>query len=95
MTVAQEKHYRIKDLVELWGLSRNTLIKLFASEPGVIKLTNNIGKRKYAVLSIPESVAVRVHQRLSHDFGQPATARNNPLRVVHLRDADTGVTKKL
>lgn len=95
MTIAQEKHYRIKDLVALWGFSRNTLIKQFASEPGVIKLTGDGGKRKYVVLSVPESVAVRVHQRLSHDFGQTAAARNNPLRVVHLRDTDTGVTKKL
>lgn len=62
--VATEKHYRVKDLAELWGVSKHTITKLFENEPGVLRLEFPTGKRKYVTLSIPESVAARVHQRL-------------------------------
>src|SRR6202162_5931870 len=65
-SLAVEKHYRVKELADLWGFSENTIIKLFSNEDGVLRLESPTGKRKYATLSIPETVATRVHGRLGH-----------------------------
>jgi hypothetical protein len=35
---AVEKHYRVKELADLWGFSENTIIKLFSNEDGVLRL---------------------------------------------------------
>src|SRR5579863_7904560 len=91
---ALEKHYRVRELGELWGFSDNTVIRLFASEPGVVRLESGAGRRKYTTLSIPESVALRVHERLSEESLQMHFPAGNPLRIVRLRDLDTRVTKK-
>jgi hypothetical protein len=92
---ALEKHYRVSELARLWSLSVNTIIKQFINEPGVLRLTSiDAGKRRYSVLSIPESVALRVHERLSYQRLEPALAGRNPLRVIRLRDLDAGVPKK-
>jgi len=32
---ALEKHYRVREVAALWGFSDNTIIGIFASEPGV------------------------------------------------------------
>jgi hypothetical protein len=64
-STALEKHYRVSELAKLWGFCPGTVIKLFSDEPGVLKLQGPSGKRKYTTLSIPESVASRVHERLS------------------------------
>lgn len=62
---AFEKHYRLGDLAKLWGIGRETLRKIFAAEPGVIKI--RMGPRRcHTTYSIPESVAVRVHTRLEN-----------------------------
>ena len=92
---AFEKHYRVKDLALLWGISTKTLIRIFANEAGVIRIDNaGAGKRKYATLSIPESVASRVHERLSEQALQPTLPRSHPLRVIRLGDLNGGVSKK-
>jgi hypothetical protein len=91
---ALEKHYRVRDLASLWGFSDNTIIRLFTAEPGVIRLESGAGRRKYTTLSIPESVALRVHERLSQESFQPHLAAGNPLRVIRLRDLNAGVAKK-
>jgi hypothetical protein len=58
-----EKHYRVGELAELWGLGRETVRKLIMNEPGVIKI--RLGRRKaHTMYSVPESVAERVHTRL-------------------------------
>ena len=94
-SIAFEKHYRVKDLALLWGLSSKTLARIFADEAGVIRIDNTgAGKRKYATLSIPESVASRVHERLGQQSLQPTLPRSYPLRVIRLGDLDTGVPKK-
>jgi hypothetical protein len=94
-SIAFEKHYRVKDLALLWGLSSKTLTRIFADEVGVIRIENiGAGKRKYATLSIPESVASRVHERLGKQALQPTLPRSHPLRVIRLSDLDTGVPKK-
>jgi hypothetical protein len=61
-SLAVEKHYRVKELADLWGFSENTIIKLFSNEDGVPRLESPTGKRKYATLSIPETVAIRVQK---------------------------------
>jgi hypothetical protein len=92
--IALEKHYRVRELGELWGFSDNTIIRLFALEPGVIRLESGAGRRKYTTISIPESVALRVHKRLSQESLQAALATGDPLRVIRLRNLSAGVAKK-
>jgi hypothetical protein len=60
-----EPHYTPAELAELWGVDPETIRNVFRNEPGVLKLGNNGGKRTYVTLRIPESVAERVHRRLS------------------------------
>jgi hypothetical protein len=61
---AFEKHYRIGELAELWGVGRETLRKLCIDEPGIVKI--RLGRRKsHTTYSIPESIARRIHTRLT------------------------------
>jgi hypothetical protein len=58
-----EKHFRVAELAELWGLGRETVRKLVKDDPGVIKI--RMGRKKsHTVYSVPESVAARIHTRL-------------------------------
>jgi hypothetical protein len=58
-----EKHYRIGELAEMWGLGRETVRRLVKDDPGVIKI--RMGRKKtHTVYSIPESAARRIHTRL-------------------------------
>ena len=44
---AFEKHYRVKELAGLWGLSPKTVTRIFADEPGVIRVAKDgTAKRK-------------------------------------------------
>jgi hypothetical protein len=59
-----ERHYRIAELSDLWGLGRETLRKILVDEPGVVKI--RMGRRKYhTTYSVPASVAERIHRRLA------------------------------
>lgn len=60
-----EKHYRIGELAERWGLGRETVRKLVKDEPGVIQIRQG-RKKAHTTYTIPESVARRIHTRLSH-----------------------------
>jgi hypothetical protein len=91
---ALEKHYRVPELASLWGFSDNTIIRLFTTEPGVIRLESGAGRRKYTTLSIPESVALRVHERLTQESLQSNLAASNQLRIIRLRDLGGEVAKK-
>ena len=83
---AFEKHYRVKELAGLWGLSPKTVTRIFADEAGVVRVANDVtAKRKYATLSIPESVASRVHERLGH-APTPEPVEIRPIRIVRLGD---------
>ena len=93
-SAALEKHYRVRELAALWGFSDNTIIRMFGCEPGVVRLEAGAGRRKYTTLSIPESVALRVHERLSQESLQAQLSAGNPVRVIRLRDLDAGVAKK-
>jgi hypothetical protein len=67
LEVAVEKHYSPTDLAKAWGVSVETIRSIFRAEPGVLKLgrPGTRFRRGYFTLRIPETVAERVHQRLS------------------------------
>jgi hypothetical protein len=54
-------------LAELWGVSTETIRSIFREEEGVLKIGKTGGKYKrgYVTLRIPDTVAKRVHMRLS------------------------------
>ena len=62
-----DKHYSPDELADLWGVSAETIRSIFRDEPGVLKIgkAGAAWKRGYVTLRIPESVAERVHTRLS------------------------------
>jgi hypothetical protein len=65
-TTAFERHYRIAELCDLWGIGRETLRKILVDEPGVVKI--RMGRRKYhTTYSVPASVAERIHRRLASE----------------------------
>ncbi len=61
-----EQHYTVPQLAKRWGLSDDTIRGLFENEVGVLKIARpeRMNKRRYVTLSVPESVAQRVHERL-------------------------------
>lgn len=60
------KHYTPAEIAELWGLSIDTIRRLFANEQGVLQISNpRRGRRGYATMRIPEMVAARVYRKLS------------------------------
>jgi len=63
-----ERHYSLDELAALWNLSADTVRRLFEREPGVlvIERARSRNARRYRTLRIPESVAERVHRRLSN-----------------------------
>jgi hypothetical protein len=64
--LCNETHYSVAELAALWNFSRQTIRRMFEKEPGVLVWRNEEtrSKRVYTTLSIPESVALRVHRRL-------------------------------
>jgi hypothetical protein len=61
-----QPHFTPDDLAEKWGVSAETIRNIFRDEPDVLRITHPQGrKRKYILMRIPESVAERVHRRLS------------------------------
>jgi hypothetical protein len=65
--IVDEKHYSPADLAKAWGVNVETIRNVFREEPGVVKIGAKVPshKRSYLTLRIPQSVAVRVHKRLS------------------------------
>jgi|HubBroStandDraft_6_1064221.scaffolds.fasta_scaffold437399_2 hypothetical protein len=64
---ATEIHLSPAELAKKWGVSTETVRTIFREEPGVLKIGKPGTKfrRGYFTLRIPESVAERVHRRLS------------------------------
>lgn len=60
-----EKHFTPTELGQIWGVDAETIRNIFRTEPGVLKIGSNNAKRSYVTLRIPESVAERVHRKLS------------------------------
>jgi len=65
---ALEPHYKIGDLVKLWRLGRETVRLLVKDDPGVIRVC--LGRKRKTTYSIPESVAVRIHETLQTRTGR-------------------------
>jgi len=61
------RHYTPAEVGKLWGLSADTVRRLFEKEPGVLLIgdPSRRGKRRYLTLRIPESVVSRVHRKMS------------------------------
>jgi hypothetical protein len=92
MTLAMnEKHYSVKELAAKWGFSVGTIRNQFKNDPDVLRLQGPgsfSGKRSYTTIKIPESIAVRLYQRL---ISPPLKVTNsvplrNPRRIVFLGD---------
>ena len=64
---AFERHYSVPDVAKLWRLSDDTIRRIFKDEAGVLRIggAETRFKRKRIQLSIPESVLIRVYQRMS------------------------------
>jgi predicted transcriptional regulator len=63
-----EQFRTVAEVAEMLGVSRDTVRRMFAAEPGVIDLgrrNNTKGKRRYRVLRIPSAVVDRVLNRMS------------------------------
>ena len=65
-----EKHFSSQELAESWGISPTIVRRLFKDEPGVVLIgapSRRLGKklkRSYFTMRIPESVALRVYERM-------------------------------
>ena len=65
--VVDEKHFTPSELAKAWGVSAETVRQLFRNEPDVLRVGSkgSATARRYVLLRIPGSVALRVHRRLS------------------------------
>jgi hypothetical protein len=64
--IVDEKHFSPDELAQAWGVSAQTVRNVFKDEPDVLRLGNPLpSRRNYISLRIPQSVAMRVHRRLS------------------------------
>ena len=62
---AFEPHFSINQLAAQWRYGRESVRQLVRQEPGVLKL--GMGKkRENTTYSVPESVARRIHTRLTN-----------------------------
>lgn len=60
-----QRHYTVARVAELWGVSTDTVRRLFEDEPDVIVIWNRRrGTRVYRTILIPEFVLERVYRRL-------------------------------
>jgi hypothetical protein len=65
-----ERHFSVKEVGDAWGLSDTKIRRIFQNEPGVVLIgepSRRLGrklKRSYHTMRIPESVAIRVYERL-------------------------------
>ena len=66
-SILMERHFTPEALGQLWGVSADTVRRLFEREPVVLVIQRKRGgARRYRTIRIPESVATRVHRRLSN-----------------------------
>lgn len=64
---AFEKHYTTKEISELWGLSEQTVRRVFEFRDDVLKIKGPTitGRRRYVTIRVPASVLARVHNERS------------------------------
>ena len=67
LEVCSEKHYTPQEVAKLWAISRDTVRRLFADEPGVVRIGKPLTTRRrpYITIRIPASVLQRVHDRIT------------------------------
>src|SRR5450432_21884 len=53
---ALEKHYRVREVAALWGFSDNTIIGIFASEPGVSAWTRALADVSTQLCRYPKAL---------------------------------------
>ena len=104
--LATEIHYTVGQIAAIWGWSEQTVRRVFDGEPGVLRLggiTPLRGKRQYVTLTIPASVAARVHARHSgsgevRELGDSGVhaglKRGNKRGVMPLGRSQAGVTEQ-
>ncbi len=65
---ATETHHSVQDIAKMWGFSEDTIRRIFGDEKGVLKRGSPEArfKRKRWQMSIPESVLIRVYQKMSN-----------------------------
>ncbi len=63
---ALEKHYTALEVAKIWAVSEQTVRRVFGKEPGVLTWgrEGKVGRTGYMSMRIPESVLIRVHQRM-------------------------------
>jgi len=69
--LALERHYTTSQVAELWGVSMDTIRRMFQDEPGVLRIAYpQLTRRRKprTTLRIPESVLARLHQQRSGGF---------------------------
>jgi hypothetical protein len=67
-TAATQPHYTIAELARMWRLSDSTILRLFKSEPGVLRIGNVRSRKRTKIsLRIPHDIAERVHARLTQN----------------------------
>ena len=62
----EEKHFSPSELAKLWGVSPDTIRRVFAGETGILVLESPSRRkhaRSYKTLRIPASVAARVYRK--------------------------------
>ena len=63
-----EPHYTLAQVAEAWGVSTDTVRRMFQDESGVLVIEPAPGRysrRRYRTLRIPASVAERVRRRMT------------------------------
>lgn len=71
MSLSTEQHFTPSELAVFWALSPTKIRRMFENEPGVLRIgepSRRVGrrlKRTYHSMRIPQSVADRVHKRLT------------------------------
>jgi hypothetical protein len=82
---ALEKHYSPQEVAKFWGLSPDTIRKLFQDEPGVLKVGEPSRrleqklKRSYITLRIPEALC----SGCINDFVPEQAAVDEDARTTH------------
>jgi hypothetical protein len=65
-TASMEPHYSVAQVAEQWGVSKDTVRRMFEHEPGVLVIEPERGgmsrRRRYRTLRIPAAVVERVHR---------------------------------
>lgn len=77
-----EKHYSVKQLADMWGVSEATIRRIFRDMPGVLKisaprlLARDRKNSPPVRLSIPESLVLRAHEQWSRALPFEVKPRN-------------------